>query len=517
MNDPVKSGSIEFRPRARLLKLIGEELISDEVVAITELVKNAHDADASSVVISFTGVAEGDGEIVVSDDGTGMSLETLLGSWMEPAGSTKTASQRITAKGRRVLGEKGVGRFAADKIGSHLELISRQKGSHTEVRATFDWDSFNDESMMLDQVKNRWEVRPLQALGPSGTKLRITGLRMRWTERIFRRLITRLSRLQSPFSDRNQFKIRIDSDEFPDYSGEVTTQFIDRAPYKIDVAFDGRETIEFTIDGKRSVMSTANGPGTLTCGPVRTRIYAFDLETDAVARIGPRTEVRAWIREWSGVSIYRDGFRIWPYGEPHDDWLRLDQRRVNNPVLRLSNNQVIGFVEISGDGNPELKDQTNREGLFANQALIDLRKLMHQVLQLLEAMRQTVRHPVHKAGRGASRAKVEDPLLGQLEGMAKLVPAKHAREMKTLAGKIRERLEGEQASRERLIQNFSELASGGQAAHAMAFSMTASLASLYEAVNTLRRRSSRGDSALLDQMNDAATRIDTIAEMYGAR
>ena len=82
------------------------------------------------------------------------------------------------------------------------------------------------------------------------------------------------------------------------------------------------------------------------------RIYAFDLEGESLARIGPRQEVRAWLREWTGVSIYRDGFRVWPYGEPHDDWLRLDQRRVNNPVENLSNNQVIGFIDIGRDRNP---------------------------------------------------------------------------------------------------------------------------------------------------------------------
>jgi len=65
-----------------------------------------------------------------------------------------------------------------------------------------------------------------------------------------------------------------------------------------------------------------NGSGELRCGPLRMRIFGFDLETEALARIGPRTEVRAWLREWSGISVYRDGFRVWPYGEPHDDWLR---------------------------------------------------------------------------------------------------------------------------------------------------------------------------------------------------
>ncbi len=80
----------------------------------------------------------------------------------------------------------------------------------------------------------------------------------------------------------------------------------------------------------------------------------------------------SWLREWSGISVYRDAFRVLPYGEPDDVWLRLDQRRVNNSVVRLSNNQVCGFVEISGDTNPDLKDQTNRGGLIQNRAFEDL-------------------------------------------------------------------------------------------------------------------------------------------------
>src|SRR5438046_10495725 len=89
-----RSGYVVFRPRARLLKLIGAELISDEVVAITELVKNAHDADASSVTIRFSGVMRDDGIVTVSDDGCGMDIETVLGRWMEPAGNPKGGARR---------------------------------------------------------------------------------------------------------------------------------------------------------------------------------------------------------------------------------------------------------------------------------------------------------------------------------------------------------------------------------------------------------------------------------------
>jgi hypothetical protein len=137
MTPALQSGLVEFRPRARLLKLIGAELISDEVLAVIELVKNAHDADASAVSIEFRGVASGDGCITLRDDGHGMGLDILLGQWMEPASTSKTRDgARLTKRGRRMLGEKGVGRFAADKLARTLELISRRAGEAREIRAT---------------------------------------------------------------------------------------------------------------------------------------------------------------------------------------------------------------------------------------------------------------------------------------------------------------------------------------------------------------------------------------------
>lgn len=408
------SGVVAFRPRARLLKLIGSELISDEILAITELVKNAHDADASTAIVEFSAATGGEGQIVVRDDGHGMDLHTLLSNWMEPAGTSKVGPDgRRTRLGRRVLGEKGVGRFATDKLARRLELVSRRPGTAEEIRATFDWDQFDSDSKMLSEITSHWEVRPAKEIEPHGTLLRMTGLRASWNERMFRRLSTRLSRLRSPFRGADSFAIRIESDEFPDYSGELRSDILDRAPYRIDAAFDGQELIQVTLNGGSGISHLWSGGGPLSCGPVRMRLFAFDLESEAISRIGPRLDVRAWLREWSGISVYRDGFRIWPYGEPHDDWLRLDQRRVNNPVVRLSNNQIVGFVEITRDANPNLVDQTNREGLINSHNLEDLRRLLYFALQLLEAERQTVRHPrssPKSRGRHPAREEVSVPL-----------------------------------------------------------------------------------------------------------
>jgi signal transduction histidine kinase len=465
----LRKGEIAFQPRARLLKLIGEELISDEVVALSELVKNSHDADASSVTVTFRGVTGPGGSVEVLDDGIGMDASTLLGRWMEPAASTKVGQGRqITPRGRRVLGEKGVGRFAADKLARRLEIVSRCRGRPDEVQAVVDWDLYDNGSLLLAEVQNRWEVRPARDVSPHGTLLRMTGLRTTWSERMFRRLSIRLSRLLSPFRPSDLFAIRIESDEFPHYSGELRADFLDRAPYRIEAEFDGRQHISLSLNGRPGQVQRWNGQGELTCGPLCVRLYVFDLEAEALARIGPRQEARAWLREWTGVSIYRDGFRVWPYGEPHDDWLRLDQRRVNSPVEHLSNNQVIGFIDVGRDRNPELKDQTNREGLVHNQAFDDLRRLVYFVVQAVEAERQSIRHPVRRATGGVVAHHTETvSVADELERLATRAGGEIGRELRELRRHLGEQTLREQARQQQLMEGYSGLAAIGQMAAGM--------------------------------------------------
>jgi len=488
-NPVPRSGVVAFRPRARLLKLIGSELISDDVLAITELVKNAHDADASTAVVEFRGVSSPDGEIVVRDDGVGMDLDTLLGRWMQPAASSKLhPASRFTPRGRRVLGEKGVGRFAADKLGHRLELISKRERENQEVVATFDWDDFDDDLLLLSEVKSRWGLRPATVLQTRGTVLRISRPRSLWNERMFRRLSTRLSRLRSPFRQFDGFTIRIDSDEFPQYSGELRADFLDRAPYRIDARFDGDRTLDINVNGAKSIKQLSNGISDLRCGPVKMHIFGFDLETDAMARVGPRIDVRAWLREWSGISVYRDGFRVWPYGEPHDDWLRLDQRRVNNPVVRLSNNQIVGFVEISRDGNPELVDQTNREGLIHNGAYEDLRRLLYFVLEILEGDRKRLRHPAARVPTGiVSVAHQEDSVSAALERFAAKVDNRRRSELLRLASRAREASTRHEEMYKRVLDGYLDLAALGQAAIGLSRCVQPHLDRLRTLTATIRR------------------------------
>jgi len=517
----IQSGLAPFLPRARLLRLIGSELISDDVVAITELVKNAHDADASYVSIQFTNVTGEHGEMTIRDDGHGMDLDTLLTRWMQPAGSSKgRAGTRFTAAGRRVLGEKGVGRFAADKLAANLELVSRRREASEEIHAVFDWDEFDVDERMLSEVSSRWEVRPADWLDSHGTMLRLCRLRSVWTERMFRRLCTRLARLISPFDDGKGFRIIVESDEFPHYSGEVGGGYLDVAPYKIEADFDGGDAVSIRVNGGSAVRHVLPELDLPSCGPVRARLFAFDLETESLSKLGPRAEVRAWLRGWSGVSVYRDGFRVWPYGESSDDWLRLDQRRVNNPVVRLSNNQVVGFVGISSDRNPDLRDQTNREGLIHGPAFDDLQRFVIFVMQLLEAERQTLRHPQsrrHSSATSNSRGRTEAASLPDyLDGMARKAGGPIADDLRRAAERARSAANAEAQMRRRMLEGYTELAGTGQIATIVGHSVSACLDHVQSACRTLRASLRRTNVNQLLQPMAALKQLEMTVQLASA-
>ena len=457
MGSPSTDLRSALRPRARLLRTLGEELISNEVVAVIELVKNAYDADATHVLIRFTGPLEpGKGRIEVIDNGHGMELKTVQTVWMEPATPSKRGKLRRTDKfKRRFLGEKGIGRFASSRLANELEVISRKKGAAKEVYGLFDWRQFDDEKKYLDEILILWEERAPIEIKPggaidllwgsedkmpsshareSGTILRMTSLKQKWEAQHFDDLRRALARLVSPKFAKKQdedkdpgFEVELAlPTEFSQFSSKVEQPPILKHPHYVvrgSVNTDGSFSISYkvlaegidepmkgqfvrvkdakgrfelrdikTAESKKEDTPTETRP--TECGPIDLELRVWD--RDELGNVVQKThstiqDIRRDLDAVAGINIYRDGFRVLPYGEPQDDWLRLDLRRVQNPTLRLSNNQIYGVVHISADANPKLRDQSNREGLDENQALQDLRDVMAEVLSRLETLRYAAR------------------------------------------------------------------------------------------------------------------------------
>lgn len=395
----VQKGSDSLRPRARIIRAIGEDLISSETIALLELIKNAYDADAHRVVITFESpLLVGQGAIVVQDDGHGMTLETLTSAWLEPATASKKKS-RHSPGGRRVTGEKGLGRFAAARLADRMRVESIALKPRRRVIADFDWGEFRKDERFLDEIRCDWEEHRAGTKANSGTLLRLEGLHDEWGAEAFRRLRAELARLVARPRKKDPFKIDLKlPSAFRDQAGPITLPpILGRPHYTFSGSLSGEGHLIGTLRTGEAktpvdeVVSLEKGR-TPRCGPFEFEFGIWDRDRDALGALAGELhstvrDLRRDLDDACGVSIYRDSFRVLPYGGPANDWLRLDLRRVQNPTMRLSNNQIVGAIHISADGNPELRDQTNREGLVESPALGDLRRCVVDILARLEADR----------------------------------------------------------------------------------------------------------------------------------
>ena len=413
-----KKGDFIFRPKARLIKTIGEELISSDNVAVVELVKNSYDANSPIVTITFLGnvkqkkqgriiqnyLSKEGASIEIYDQGSGMSFETVKSAWMEPATDFK---KKNTNKNRKFTGEKGIGRFASAKLSSTLELITKQEGGK-ELVVIFNWEDF-DKDDYLENIHIHWEEREPKEIKNEGTLLRLKNLNSDWDTEKIRVLRTDLSRLLNPIIPIEKFLIEINIPEELDKEGKLNgiiegTELLNKPNYYIKgtitkegypkdfIYFSkekGKEEQLFIETNKFIQSSMLKAP---IMGEFSFEFRVWNRDRDNLRNLGREVdfkygEVKKILDEQSGISIYRDGFRVLPYGTPNNDWVRLDIRRVNNPTLRLSNNQIVGYILISTEENPLLKDQSNREGIVEGEAFDDLKEYIKLILNEVEQRR----------------------------------------------------------------------------------------------------------------------------------
>lgn len=504
------AGHQPLRPRARLMLMLGVELISSEAVAVSELVKNSYDADASTVLVSLSdATSERPAMLTVMDDGSGMSAQTVVRTWLEPATPSRRR-RKISPAGRRSLGEKGIGRFAAAKLAQRLELVTYDgHAPDGEVHLKVDWDVFSNDEAYLDQIEIPWTVGPPSFFGlngeaaavwrkslanydegkqaarqhqPSdtarGTALWMEGLRASWEDTLVRDISRTLARLISPAADEaleqseRDFRILLDlPPRLASYSGWLgPSSELSRPHYRLNATVDGEGNARIDIrlrgegDSRPPICIQLSGVGgrAPACGPFSLSLRVWDRDRDALAEIAPDTsflDFRQTLDQSAGVSVYRDGFRVLPYGEMGDDWLALDRRRINDPTKRLSNNQVVGALNITRDGNPDLIDQTNREGLVEGPALEDLKQLVKEIIVQLEAARYDIRPRDSRRSRSHSISAFQPFRLTELREAA---VDRADSELIAMVSDAEERLEEHNAEVREVVARYQRLATLGQ-------------------------------------------------------
>ena len=417
---------VRFKPRARLLLQLGDQLIKNESIALVELVKNSYDADANIVDIYMDNVDDpANGIIIIEDDGYGMSPEIVENVWLEPGSDFKTQKIKnleVSPKYERLpIGEKGIGRFGVHKLGNVIEMTTKS-ANHKEVFVKIDWTDFENYKYLEDvPIKIITRDKPIIFKdGKTGTNISISNLRKKWERGIAREVKRSITALASPFEQNDsfkpsfgildkpgwfegllnwkdvkefslfRFKVTIEGNAITKFNYEFTpwttmTKLFPRTIKETDSIVETFEKIKFQEgekEGQEINLSDHN------IGTVTFEGYVFDRDS-FVMKLGVSDKLgfKKYLDTNGGVKVFRDKLRVYDYGEPENDWLGLDLRRVNQPAKRISNNILLGSISINRKDSADLIEKTNREGFIENKAYEAFRNSILHSVEIIETLR----------------------------------------------------------------------------------------------------------------------------------
>ncbi|MCL2228424.1 MAG: ATP-binding protein [Firmicutes bacterium] len=470
---------IPFNVDAKTARLIGRENVSKIEGALIELIKNAYDADASKCILYFE---ESTGTLILIDNGIGMSKEIIKKHWMSIGFSDKDVNL-VSDDGRIKTGAKGIGRFALDRLGSNCEMLS--KSQEKIILWKVNWESFehgkNITSIFADfesyakkaeeyigEIKNEccrtFIIKAMQELNSKKEKrnctiFKIQSLRDEWNAKFVEKIRDSLSSLIPP-SLNNNFEVYMFEENTKLTEAKVKSEFVEQYDYSVEFSVDNagmcnihisRNEFDFSsnsayilkeanfsdedkkifsgkkIHQKISVADMKIGVSDSSeyrLGDFSGKIFFYKIvaqEKNEKKYYYKPFEKRRNLKKLGGIKIYRDGFRVRPYGEPETtqfDWLRLSPRHYNSAFVPSSktgkwtadSSQLIGEINISRL-NHELSDQANREGIFEDKNFEIFKSIITFALSRLEEDRQYVMRKLNELWeRDDEAAKAEEEI-----------------------------------------------------------------------------------------------------------
>lgn len=403
----IKKETLRFEVDSHLLVELGERLVAKPSIALAELVKNAYDADATSVTISFINVSDKGGTITVEDDGEGMTFNDLKVKWMLIGTDDKERNPISTKYGRPRTGRKGIGRFACRMISEKLILTSVAKidSKKEKVNAIFLWDELKPGKLVGGfEIEVSRQIVPPST--PTGTKLVLQGTRSPWSEPDLLTFKKEILGLVNPFPWQTEemphggeendpgLKINVEAPEYPLIEGPFSSDILRSSWGKLEgiLSEEGATIYNLTITPTGEQYKFSPSQTYKELGSASFIIYMFSLgELTAKVPGLALSDLRRLGREQGGVKVFVDGFRVFHYGEPGDDWLKLEFDRsrsltttpkklleeaqnLKRPMLSLpANNQLFGAVFLSRRLNPKISLTVTRDRLLENLAFTELR------------------------------------------------------------------------------------------------------------------------------------------------
>ena len=410
----------------RVFAALGADLVTNDVVAVTELVKNAYDAFAHNVRIEFGRQPNGEVCLEIRDDGFGMTIEVIREAWSVVATPYKASNDVITrgTKTRRVSGYKGLGRLSVARLGDRLVMLTQAPQAPC-WEVTADWPSISKgDDISLSSVHVQRHTGP-SPFAESGTIIRILGVKEPWERSQIEELAEGLGRLLSPFNNEGDFRISLRGLDGANETLIESPLFLSEPKYSITGEVDAEGNVDATyrfapIDGAGNPRNAAmrlvwpqiygnsrinwrfpHSRKSAGCGPFSFEIRAWDINADGTEEIStkygePKSRIRKAIRDHKGISVYRDGILVLPKSEGARDWLGIDLRRVSQVGRRLSTSQLVGYVSISGEQNPKIEDTSDRERLSRCAEVEEFEEIIRAIIDLLANGRNQDRLERHR-------------------------------------------------------------------------------------------------------------------------
>ena len=396
--------NVRFSIDAGLIDRLGQELVARQETAVSELVKNAHDADATEVKLTFIDSDIVGGTLKIQDNGEGMTRAELINGFMRISSTQKVHHPLSRKYGRKRAGQKGIGRFAVQRLGKKLTIITQTLDAKESLMLTINWDDYKRDSE-LSLVANALKTIPKHR--EQGTTLIIDALRERWTEAAIQRIYNYVADIIQPFpitikgeeeKIANLTEKQIDpgfSFEFIKIVGSTAKTIVNRslAIYEHAIAviegyIDESGIGVYTIQSKKleidDLGQIGNDPENKDTPfdklkNVKFRAYYFIYDSDLLPKM-QSTSIRKIAEAQGGIRLYRNGFRVLPYGEPSNDWLKLDKSlRTRSLLPSHGNNNFFGFVELNDPTN-QFNETSSREGLVENDSFIQLQNFVYRTI-----------------------------------------------------------------------------------------------------------------------------------------
>lgn len=389
---------LHFKISSGLKNIIGRELINDKYIAIFELVKNSYDAGASYAKIIFDNLGTNEASIAILDDGKGMNKDDIINKWLFVAYSEKkNPSYRDNIK-RAVAGAKGVGRFSCDRLGERVILSSKTKEDNYLHNIAIKWNDFEENSLdNFTDIDVHYEKNECYD-NKSGTKIVIKDLRENWERTDLLALKKALSQLVNPSAtnEYDSFEIFLDvpseketddnfSDENNKVNGKITNNIFDvinQKTTRIDVSIseDGKSLQTVLNDRGIFLFETIEKNEFSLCN-IRCTLYFLN----KAAKYNFTRKMGIEAVNYGSIFVYKNGFRVYPYGEPGQDFFDIDQRKQQGYKRNLGTREVIGQIEINGEKNNLVETSSRNNGFIGTHHLDELKTFfLEYVLKPLE-------------------------------------------------------------------------------------------------------------------------------------